>query len=33
MLIGLPATEWMVRLAVHWIVRTDPESALREVLQ
>ena len=26
--IGLPATEWMVRLGAHWILRTDPELAL-----
>jgi len=26
--IGLPATEWMVRLAVHWILRTDPDLVL-----
>ena len=26
--IGLPATEWMVRLGAHWLLRTDPELAL-----
>jgi NAD dependent epimerase/dehydratase family enzyme len=26
--IGLPATEWMVRFAVHWILRTDPDLVL-----
>ncbi len=25
---GLPATEWMVRLGAHWILRTDPELAI-----
>ena len=26
--IGLPATEWMVRVGAHWLLRTDPELAL-----
>jgi NAD dependent epimerase/dehydratase family enzyme len=26
--IGLPATETMVRLGAHWMLRTDPELAL-----
>ena len=26
--IGLPAFPWMVRLATHWILRTDPELVL-----
>jgi uncharacterized protein (TIGR01777 family) len=26
--IGLPATEWMVRLGARWLLRTDPELAL-----
>jgi NAD dependent epimerase/dehydratase family enzyme len=26
--IGLPATEWMVRLGAHWLLRTDPELIL-----
>jgi uncharacterized protein (TIGR01777 family) len=26
--IGLPATEWMVRIGARWILRTDPELAL-----
>ncbi len=26
--IGLPATEWMVRLGAHWLLRTDPELVL-----
>ena len=26
--IGLPAFHWMVRLATHWILRTDPELVL-----
>lgn len=26
--VGLPATEWMVRLAAPWLFKTDPELAL-----
>lgn len=26
--LGLPATEWMVRLGARWLLRTDPELAL-----
>jgi hypothetical protein len=26
--VGLPATEWMVRLGARWLLRTDPELAL-----
>ncbi len=26
--IGLPATEWMVRLGARWLLRTDPEVVL-----
>ena len=26
--IGLPATEWMVRVGAHWLLKTDPELAL-----
>lgn len=26
--VGLPASEWMVRLGAYWILRTDPELAL-----
>ena len=26
--IGLPASEWMVRLGAHFLLRTDPELAL-----
>ena len=25
---GLPATESMVRIGAHWLLRTDPELAL-----
>lgn len=26
--IGLPATEWMVRLGARWLLNTDPDLAL-----
>jgi uncharacterized protein (TIGR01777 family) len=26
--LGLPATEWMVRIGAHWLLRTDPDLAL-----
>ena len=26
--IGLPASEWMVRIAAPWLLRTDPELAI-----
>ena len=26
--IGLPATEWMVRVGAHYLLRTDPELAI-----